>query len=122
MGGLRVGNTQPMHHNDRAYIRDAWTRVSDASGQPFDFTFFERETFTYDTEPACRAVVTMRRTSPGKALAFLAQVSAAFYAANRDTTDIEVLCDIAAEAGTERDAFHGMIEGVGTWLEHAEGA
>ena len=109
MGGLRAGNTQAMREKDRAYIRDAWTRVGEASGQPFDFAFFERETFTYDTEPACRAVVAMRQMAPDKALGFLGQVSAAFYAKNRDTTDIEVLSDIAAEAGEDRAAFHDLV-------------
>ena len=59
MGGLRAGQTRPMRDADKEYIRDAWTRVNAASGQPFDFAFFEREGFVYDTEPACRAVVTM---------------------------------------------------------------
>jgi putative protein-disulfide isomerase len=37
MGGLRAGNTKPMTEKDRAYIRGAWQRVHQASGQPFDF-------------------------------------------------------------------------------------
>jgi len=36
-------------------------RVRDASGQPFDFDFFARERFVYDTEAAARAAVVMRR-------------------------------------------------------------
>jgi len=105
MGGLRAGNRQPMRDKDRDYIRGAWKAVNEASGQPFDDAFFERETFTYDTEPACRAVVTMRRREPEQALAFNRRVSSAFYAHNRDVTDDEVLADIAAEAGQDRDAF-----------------
>lgn len=105
MGGLRAGNRQPMRDKDREYIRGAWRSVQEASGQPFDHAFFERETFTYDTEPACRAVVTMRRLAPERAFGFLGAVSAAFYAANRDVTADEVLADIAAEAGVDRARF-----------------
>lgn len=105
MGGLRAGNRQPMREKDRAYIRGAWTAVHEASGQPFDMAFFDRETFTYDTEPACRAVVTMRRLAPDRALAFNGRVSSAFYAQNRDVTDDEVLADIGAEAGVDRTRF-----------------
>ncbi len=105
MGGLRAGNTQPMRPEDKDYIRSAWTRVCEASGQPFDPTFFDRASFTYDTEPACRAVVTMRRLAPEQALAFKTRVSQAFYANNRDVTRDEVLADVAAEAGMDRDAF-----------------
>jgi len=105
MGGLRAGNREPMRDKDRAYIRGAWRNVAEASGQPFDEAFFDRQTFTYDTEPACRAVVAMRRLAPEAALPFLARVSQAFYAQNRDVTDDAVLADIGAEAGLDRARF-----------------
>ncbi|MGE3914086.1 MAG: DsbA family protein [Hyphomicrobiaceae bacterium] len=110
MGGLRAGNRQPMREKDRDYIRGAWKNVAEASGQPFDHAFFDRETFTYDTEPACRAVVAMRRLAPGQALAFNRRVSASFYASNRDVTDDEVLADIGAEAGIERACFLAELQ------------
>jgi putative protein-disulfide isomerase len=105
MGGLRAGNAVPMRDKDRAYIREAWRRVNEATGQPFDLSFFDRESFVYDTEPACRAVVTMRLLNPGLALAYKGKVSSAFYAENRDVTTPEVLSDIAAEMGLDRDKF-----------------
>jgi putative protein-disulfide isomerase len=105
MGGLRAGNTRPMRPEDKAYIRDAWTRVNAASGQPFDFSFFDREGFVYDTEPACRAVVTMRDTDPPRALAYMERIQFAFYAENRDVTQADVLADLAAEEGQEREEF-----------------
>ena len=105
MGGLRAGTTQAMREKDRAYIREAWKNVGEASGQPFNPEFFEREHFVYDTEPACRAVVTARRQRPASVLAFKAAVSSAFYAHNRDVTQDSVLADIAAEFGFDRDQF-----------------
>jgi putative protein-disulfide isomerase len=105
VGGLRAGNTRAMTDKDREYIRGAWTRVGAASGQPFDFAFFDRETFTYDTEPSCRAIVAVRGIAPDKALAMKAAISSAFYAKNRDTTSGEVLADIAAEIGVDRAVF-----------------
>lgn len=109
MGGLRPGNTKPMRDEDRDYIRSAWTRVAAATGQPFDHAFFERESFTYDTEPACRAVVAIRALAPDRALGYLAAVSRAFYAMNRDTTTLAVLADIASEHGQDRDQFAGAL-------------
>ncbi len=73
MGGLRAGNTQAMRQEDKDYIRNAWTRVNAATGQPFDHAFFDREGFVYDTEPACRAVVTVRKLKPQLALPFKAR-------------------------------------------------
>jgi putative protein-disulfide isomerase len=67
--------------------------------------FFERESFTYDTEPACRAVVTARRLMPKMAMAFMARVQQAFYAENRDMTSSEELAVVAEEAGFERAQF-----------------
>lgn len=105
MGGLRAGNATPMTDKDREYIRAAWGKVGEATGQPFDFSFFERESFTYDTEPACRAVVTARRMDVEKAMPLLARISRAFYGENRDMTKAEEICDVAAEQGFEREAF-----------------
>lgn len=106
MGGLRAGNTQAMRPQDRDYIRNAWTRVGEASGQPFDFAFFERDTFVYDTEPACRAVVAMRRLAPDKALGFMGAIQRAFYGHNQDITQTEVLAGIAErETGMDAATF-----------------
>lgn len=109
MGGLRAGNTRPMRPEDREYIKGAWTRVHEASGQPFDFAFFDRETFTYDTEPACRAVVTARNIAPEKALAFKGRISHAFYGQNRDITDTDELVKIAGEAGFDDEDFRAKF-------------
>jgi putative protein-disulfide isomerase len=105
MGGLRAGNTEPMTAKDREYIRGAWTHVGAATGQPFDLSFFDRESFTYDTEPACRAVVAARRLKPAMALPFKARLSHAFYAENRDMTSAQEIAEVAEEAGFDRAEF-----------------
>lgn len=110
VGGLRAGNTQAMRAADRDYISSAWTRVAAASGRTFDHAFFDREHFVYDTEPACRAVVTARTIAPDKALAMKAAISTAFYANNRDTTDRDVLLDIAADEGFDRAEFGRVFD------------
>jgi putative protein-disulfide isomerase len=108
-GGLRAGNTAPMRKEDKDYIRSAWTRVNAATGQPFDFGFFERDGFVYDTEPACRAVVTARRLMPRIALGFMGRISQAFYADNRDTTSPEEIAGIAEDAGLDRAEFENAF-------------
>jgi putative protein-disulfide isomerase len=114
MGGLRAGNTEPMRAEDKDYIRSAWTRVGAASGQPFDFSFFDREGFLYDTEPACRAVVTARRLLPRMALPFMARIQQAFYAENRDMTATEEIAGVAEEAGFDRAAFNAAFDAAET--------
>ncbi len=106
MGGLRAGNTQPMTAADKSTIAGHWQKVQQATGQPFDFDSFKaREGWIYDTEPACRAVVTMRLLNPKYALAYKALVQRAFYAEGRDTAKESVLADVAAETGVDREMF-----------------
>ena len=105
MGGLRAGNSEPMRDKDKDFIRGSWTRVGAATGQPFDMSFFDREGFLYDTEPACRAVVTARRLMPRMALPFMARVQQAFYAENRDMTSTEEIAAVAEDAGFDAKDF-----------------
>lgn len=105
MGGLRPWEKEPMDAKMKEMVRHHWEEVASRSGQPFDYTFFDREQFVYDTEPSCRAVVTVRELFPGKEIDFLHRVQHAFYAQNRNTTDPEILADIANEAGIDRTAF-----------------
>ncbi len=105
MGGLRAGNTEPMTDTDRQYIRKAWGEVGAATGEPFDMSFFDRPVFTYDTVPACRAVISARRLLPRITLPFKTRVSRAFYAENRNMTAPEEIFDVAEEAGFDRAEF-----------------
>ena len=105
LGGLRPGTTEPMDEAAKARTREHWVHVQEASGQDFDFAFFEREGFVYDTEPACRAAVLARRRRMEDGLLMLEAAHRAFYAENRDVTQTEVLADLAAKLGFERDIF-----------------
>lgn len=105
MGGLRPGTREPMNEAAKASTRSHWEHVHAASGQPFDFGFFARERFVYDTEPASRAVVLARRGGEARDFAYLRRAHQAFYAEGRDVTDPGVLADLAGELGFERDAF-----------------
>ena len=104
-GGLSPHETQALDKRTKAAIREHWTHVEEASGQPFDFGFFDRELFVYNTEPACRAVVTARTLQPGSELRMLHALHVAFYAANRDITATTVIGDIAAGLDFERADF-----------------
>lgn len=105
VGGLRAGNTEPMTDKDKSYVRDAWAKVGEATGQPFDPAIIDRDGFVYDTEPACRAVVTARLLQPGMALPMMARLSRAFYAEARDVTAAGEIAGVAEEAGFDRDRF-----------------
>lgn len=123
MGGLRPGTTKPMDDKSKGTVREHWEHVETASGQPFDFAFFDRDGFVYDTEPAARAVVAARRQDADKAFAYLKRVHRAFYAENRDVTDRGELASLAEEAGLDRDAFEATFDSedvrTETWKDFA---
>jgi putative protein-disulfide isomerase len=105
MGGLYPGVTRPMSDKVKQEVRNHWTHVEEASGQPFDHAFFEREGFVYDTLPASQALVAAKQMTGGNGMDFLDRLHAAFYRDNRDVTDREVLADIGEEHGLDRASF-----------------
>jgi putative protein-disulfide isomerase len=123
MGGLRPGTDKPMNAAAKDDVRTHWIHVHEASGQPFDYSLFERDDFIYDTDPGARAVVLARRTDPDMGLTYLERAQRAFYAEGRDVTDPEVLADIAAELGFDRGLFlSGLAEEalkLETWRDYA---
>lgn len=104
-GGLRAGETRGMTTELRNYVTHHWHQVGEVTGQPFEFEGALPDGFVYDTEPACRAVVTMREYRPEATLAYLHALQQAFYAQGRDITQLEELAMLAAEQGMEPERF-----------------
>ncbi|MGE0483536.1 MAG: DsbA family protein [Gammaproteobacteria bacterium] len=117
VGGLSPHETRPLDARTRASVREHWQHVHEASGQPFDFGFFDRTGFVYNTEPACRAIVAARRLEPGSEFRMLHALHVAFYAANRDVTDETVLTDVASGLGFAREQFAACLDDQVTRLE-----
>lgn len=96
VGGLRPYNTQPMDENLKTTLLSHWHKVAEKTGLPFMDDALNREGFVYNTEPACRAVVTARKMAPTATLAVFQAIQRAFYAEGKDVTRIDVLSEIAA--------------------------
>lgn len=120
LGGLAVGTTEPLDDRGRDMIREHWQHVAELTGQPFDFRFFERPKFVYDTGPACRAVVAVRRLAAASAIDFLSHLHRGFYAENRDVTDRATLSALADEFGIARDRFAAEFDSEETRRETLE--
>lgn len=105
VGGLHTGDATPMSDETKATIRHHWEQVNEATGQPFSFGFFDWQGFVLDTEPACRAAVTMRGLKPEATLPFYESIHHAFYVDNKDTTKAEVFAELAGAAGVDGDTF-----------------
>ena len=88
VGGLRPGpNAQTVGPELAGFLAHHWEEVEARSGQPFDRTLLERHGWSYDTEPACRAVVVMRELAPHETFRFFKRLQRAFYAEGRPVWD-----------------------------------
>ena len=59
----------------------------------------------YDTEPACRAVVTVGGIDTGQIFPLFKAIQTAFYAGGRDVTRADVLADLAVQLGVDAEVF-----------------
>lgn len=106
MGGLRAGeDAKPLDHGMRRHLERHWGEVEKASGQPFNRALLDRENFIYDTEPPCRAVITVRQLRPELELLYFHHLQDAFYRRNRDITQPLVLEEIAETLGLDPYLF-----------------
>lgn len=94
LGGLRAYNKQVMPDTLKATLHHHWEEVTKRSGKPFGKGQFDRDGYIYDTEPACRAVVTIRVHAAEQTLAVYHAIQHAFYAEGRDITQTSVLADV----------------------------
>ena len=91
VGGLRPGAAaQPLDDGAKRMIAHHWHQVEEASGQPFDHSFFDRDDWVYDTELAAVAVVAMRQLDEKVTLPFFVRLQQAFYTEGVDLTDPSV--------------------------------
>lgn len=106
VGGLRAGpGAQTLDDGLRSFLAHHWQQVHEASGQPFDGSVLERQDWVYDTEPACRSVVVVRRLAPDRTLAWFTRIQRAFYVEGRDVTDPGVHAELVGEVGVDPRVF-----------------
>lgn len=105
VGGLRPGTAQALDGATRDYLLSHWHAVAERTGQAFGFAGALPDGFVYDTEPACRALVTVRSLAPEQVRPLLQVIQRAFYLEGRDVTRAAVLVELAEAVGVSRQAF-----------------
>lgn len=100
LGSLRQ-DTNPMSAQQKDYVRNHWEHVTAKSGQPFDFSFFERDDFCYDDRSPAAAVAALRTLNADQALDLFHAFQAAFYRDNRDITDPAVRTSLLEGLGID---------------------
>ncbi len=120
LGGLRPGTTHAQTAGEKASQQQHWRNVQRASAQPFDFSFFDRPAFVYDTEPAARAVIVARRQGNDRAHQLLTAIQQAFYRDNQDVTDEDQLVELAVACGFETVPFAAELRAKAAHAETQE--
>jgi len=109
MGGLQAGETIPLSASSRDEIFHHWHEVEKMAGQQFSFDNALPEGFIYNTEPACRAVITVGSIDATKTFAYFSSIQSAFYVKNQDVTQIDILTQLAADCGIDTDKFKALF-------------
>lgn len=105
MGGLQAGETAVLSDSSREEIFHHWHQVKEKSGQIFSFDGALPEGFIYNTEPACRAVISVGLLDASKTFEYFTAVQAAFYTKTQDVTQTDCLEQLAVECGLNAEEF-----------------
>ena len=109
MGGLQAGETNILSDSSREEIFHHWHQVNETTGQQFSFEDALKEGFIYNTEPACRAVITAGLLDATKTFTYFTSVQAAFYTKNQDVTDLYYLKQLATDCGLDAEEFEHLF-------------
>jgi putative protein-disulfide isomerase len=104
-GGLRPFNTEPMKPSLREKLAGTYRQIEMMTGQPFTTERLMDPDFIYNTEPASRAIVTMRHLAPGEDYSYYLTIQRAFYARGENITDEGVLARHATGFGVSEADF-----------------
>lgn len=116
MGGLRAGGGDPWNETFKNFLRNEWQHIGQTTGQPFSFKLLEAPHFDYDTEPACRAVATVKLLQAQSelpqsiVLSFFSAIQHKFYAEGQDSKVVDFYASICADLGLDFDDFSTLFE------------
>lgn len=103
-GGLR-SEQSPIEPADRERYLGYWRAVQERTGQAFNVEVGLPHGMVYDTEPACRLLVTARELDATRAWSLVKRVQHAFYVEGKETSAADLLLALAEAEGYESRAF-----------------
>ena len=109
MGGLQAGESNVLSESSREEIFHHWHQVEKTTRQHFLFENALPEDFIYNTEPACRAVITVGLIDSTKSFEYFTAIQAAFYTKNQDVTQTSCLEQLAMECDINAEKFSALF-------------
>ena len=110
MGGLQTEEVGVMSEDSQKEIFHHWHQVVEMTKQPISFDNAFPENFIYNTEPACRAVITAGAIDSAKIFTYFTAVQSAFYIKNQNVTQFDCLQQLAVECGLDAGKFKEIFE------------
>ncbi|MFV0480387.1 MAG: DsbA family protein [Campylobacteraceae bacterium] len=114
VGGLRVGAAEEWNAEFKSFLKNEWQKISEKTSMPFGYSLFDKETFLYNTEPACRAVVSAKKIlidNNSKLLCeFFLSIQEHFYIDNFDPKETEFYRSICENFGLDFKEFVTVFE------------
>lgn len=110
VGGLRPGGGDPWNEQFQNFLKHHWEEVNTRSGQPFGYELFERASFNYDTEPSCRAVVSVRKLAPALEQRFFELIQHYFYVQNEDPGTVDFYRPICEKLAIDFAEFSNCFQ------------
>ncbi|MBI1183831.1 hypothetical protein GC194_06145 [bacterium] len=104
VGGLRADGTETIKEM-KDFLTHHWQDVQERSGVDFNYQILDSCKFTYNTEPACRAVVAMKQMAPQKAFSYMKAIQKGFYLHNYSPNDDTTFALQAKEFGVDWQEF-----------------
>jgi len=108
-GGLRPYGTETMGEL-KSFLTHHWEEVNKRTGQKFSYGILDSSELLYDTEPSCRAVVTMRMLAPEKEFEYFKLIQKGFYIDNFNPASTDTYARQAEALGVDRKEFKRMFE------------
>ncbi|TWI53355.1 putative protein-disulfide isomerase [Pseudomonas duriflava] len=109
VGGLRHERAA-LEPAARSRALSYWQAVEETTGQQFNIENALPEGFVYNTEPACRALVTARLLDESSVWPLALLIQHAFYVEGRDVTQPSVLVELAESVGLPRIEFAPVFD------------
>jgi len=116
-GGLRAGGGDEWNAAFRNFLRNEWQHINTVTGQPFNYSLLELDDFNYDTEPACRAVVSASIIRPDAKMAFFRETQKKFYTESADPKETDFYRSVCDVTGIDYVEFSEVFEAKFSSLE-----
>jgi len=106
LGGLAPDTQEPMPEIIQRSIRSTWKKIQrEIPGTEFNYNFWTQCQPRRSTYPACRAVIACRMQQPESEQKMLSAIQQAYYLEARNTSDVEILIDLADKIGLDVQRF-----------------